>query len=182
VKTYTATRRAQGRQIVTVKAGDGAIGPGPTITLGYRLPERQELWNHSPAGFEWGYAGSGPSQLALALLADHFGVKPGQTRTPEGDRAIHLHQRFKERIVAILPHDGWTLTSAGIESAVCQYLHKVVCDMGGDRFTCRNPECKEATCRWEPYMDMQAWALCKAAFFAKHPPTDPDVAKNKEGS
>ena len=88
------------------------------IALGYDLSERQDLFNHSPGGFEWGYLGSGPAQLALALLADHFGVKPGQTRTPEGDRAIHLHQAFKSLIVAVLPHEGWTLTSAGIESAV----------------------------------------------------------------
>lgn len=26
--------------------------------------------NHSPDGFEWGYGGSGPAQLALALLLD----------------------------------------------------------------------------------------------------------------
>ena len=30
----------------------------------------QELWNHSPDGFNWGYGGSGPAQLALALLLD----------------------------------------------------------------------------------------------------------------
>lgn len=28
----------------------------------------QRLINHSPDGFNWGYLGSGPSQLALALL------------------------------------------------------------------------------------------------------------------
>jgi len=37
------------------------------------LNPRLDLWNHSPTGFEWGYGGSGPAQLALALLADHFG-------------------------------------------------------------------------------------------------------------
>jgi len=28
------------------------------------------LWNHSPDGFEWGYGGSGPAQLALAIYQD----------------------------------------------------------------------------------------------------------------
>jgi hypothetical protein len=28
----------------------------------------QKVRNHSPDGFSWGYAGSGPSQLALAVL------------------------------------------------------------------------------------------------------------------
>src|SRR5215469_11969326 len=31
---------------------------------------RLELVNHSPSGFDWGPGGSGPAQLALALLAD----------------------------------------------------------------------------------------------------------------
>ena len=39
---------------------------------GRPLDPRFDLWNHSPTGFEWGYGGSGPAQLALALLADHF--------------------------------------------------------------------------------------------------------------
>ena len=30
----------------------------------------QKIWNYSPTGFEWGYGGSGPSQLALALSLD----------------------------------------------------------------------------------------------------------------
>ena len=34
-------------------------------------PERsQAIRNHSPGGFNWGYAGSGPAQLALALLLE----------------------------------------------------------------------------------------------------------------
>ena len=40
---------------------------------GRRLNPRLDLWNHSPTGFEWGYCGSGPAQLALAILADHCG-------------------------------------------------------------------------------------------------------------
>ena len=31
----------------------------------------QKIRNHSPDGFEWGYGGSGPAQLALALLLDY---------------------------------------------------------------------------------------------------------------
>lgn len=33
------------------------------------LPDRsQRVVNHSPDGFAWGYGGSGPSQLALAIM------------------------------------------------------------------------------------------------------------------
>ncbi|HXR05085.1 MAG TPA: DUF6166 domain-containing protein [Verrucomicrobiae bacterium] len=40
---------------------------------GVPLNPRLDLYNHSPTGFEWGYGGSGPAQLALAILADHLG-------------------------------------------------------------------------------------------------------------
>ena len=45
------------------------------------LDSRRDLWNHSPTGFEWGYCGSGPAQLALALLADHLGEPPPENFT-----------------------------------------------------------------------------------------------------
>lgn len=76
---------------------------------GRPLNPRLDLWNHSPTGFEWGYGGSGPAQLALAILADHL---------RDDDRASRLHQEFKWTVVAKLPHDGWTLTSAQIQHAI----------------------------------------------------------------
>jgi len=60
---------------------------------GRRLtPQRsQKLWNHSPDGFECGYEGSGPAQLALAILLA-AGVSD--------DAAVTLHQPFKREFVA----------------------------------------------------------------------------------
>lgn len=49
--------------------------------------------NHSPSGFAWGYGGSGPAQLALALLLE-AGV--------DEHNAQILHQDFKFEFVA-----GW---------------------------------------------------------------------------
>jgi hypothetical protein len=37
------------------------------------LELRLDPFNHSPTGLEWGYGGSGPAHLALAILADHLG-------------------------------------------------------------------------------------------------------------
>ena len=49
-------------------------GAAVVVTVNDRpLNLRLDLYNHSPTGFEWGYSGSGPAQLALALLADHLG-------------------------------------------------------------------------------------------------------------
>lgn len=53
----------------------------------------QAVLNHSPDGFNWSYGGSGPAQLALALLLLRY--------PPE--QAIALHQEFKREVIAALP-------------------------------------------------------------------------------
>lgn len=64
--------------------------------------------HHSPSGFEWGYGGSGPSDLALNILALFLPKNPRQRgvsvfRGPRvsGD-AFYLHQRFKAQVIATL--------------------------------------------------------------------------------
>lgn len=55
------------------------------------LPERsQRAMNHSPDGFNWGYGGSGPAQLALAIVLALTGKSDG-------------YQDFKWRVIASLP-------------------------------------------------------------------------------
>jgi len=85
-------------------------GYAVSVTVdGRRLNPRFDLWNHSPTGFEWGYGGSGPAQLALAILADHC---------QDDERALNFYQRFKWAVVAELPHRGWTLTSDQIDAVL----------------------------------------------------------------
>ncbi len=76
---------------------------------GCPLKPRFDLRNHSPTGFEWGYGGSGPAQLALALLADHLG---------NDESALSLYQDFKRTVVADLPYKGWKLTTGDIQTAL----------------------------------------------------------------
>ena len=85
---------------------------GHTVTVTVdrrRLNPRFDLWNHSPTGFEWGYGGSGPAQLALAILADHFG---------NDEQALNCYQRFKWAVIAELPYRVWTLTSVQIDEVL----------------------------------------------------------------
>jgi hypothetical protein len=70
------------------------------------LPLRSDLRNHSPTGFEWGYGGSGPAQLALALLADAL---------PDENAALRLYQSFKWETVAFLPWNAWVLTTQEVQ-------------------------------------------------------------------
>ena len=76
---------------------------------GRALDPRFDLRMHSPDGFEWNYGGSGPAQLALALLADHLA---------DDRQALDLYQRFKWAMIAGLPRKCWTLTSREIDQAL----------------------------------------------------------------
>lgn len=84
-------------------------GSAAIVTANGRpLSLRLDLSNHSPTGFEWGYCGSGPAQLALAILADHLGNDLD---------ALEFYQRFKWAVVAGLPKH-WTLTSRDIDAVL----------------------------------------------------------------
>jgi hypothetical protein len=74
---------------------------------GISLNPRLDLWNHSPTGFAWGYGGSGPAQLALAILADRL-----RRLYPYAEAdllATDLHQRFKFKVVANLVTNEWRM-------------------------------------------------------------------------
>ena len=63
----------------------------------------QKVYDHSP-GFGWGYGGSGPAQLALALLLDV---------TLHPNLALAYYQQFKWDRIAELG-DEWEMTRSGI--------------------------------------------------------------------
>ena len=73
----------------------------------------QQLHNHSPAGFEWGYCGSGPAQLALAMLLDFTG---------DEEVALNNYQAFKSQFIAPLSQEDtrWTITG----SDIADFLHQ----------------------------------------------------------
>lgn len=98
MKTYIGHRTEDGCA-VTVSDGNGGRGLDP----------RFDLRTHSPTGFEWGYGGSGPAQLALALAADVLG---------DDEAALDVYQRLKFRVVGRLPAAGWTLTEAELAGAI----------------------------------------------------------------
>ena len=72
-----------------------------------------KIVNHSPTGFCWGYAGSGPAQLALAMLLDYF--------NGDRERALAIYQDFKFKVIARLPMDSdFTITDREIETAISE--------------------------------------------------------------
>ena len=83
---------------------------GATVTVNGRpLDPRLDLSNHSPDHFEWGYGGSGPAQLALAILADHLA---------DDEEALLFYQRFKWAVIADLPRQRGSLTGREIDQAL----------------------------------------------------------------
>jgi len=59
---------------------------------------------HSPTGFEWGYLGSGPADLALNILQYYV----------SDALADKLYQKFKFDIIAEIPYEGTTLLGKDI--------------------------------------------------------------------
>ena len=85
---------------------------GAVVSVNGRpLDLRLDLRFHSPTGFEWGYPGSGPAQLALAILAHHLS---------DDEQALDLYQRFKWTVVTELPRAGWTLTGCQIDDIIAR--------------------------------------------------------------
>ena len=97
MKQYEGRTTSQGLRLVriVVESKMRALPLGPSL----------KLRNHSPTGFEWGYGGSGPSQLSLALLLDATGRE---------DDALCFYQDFKREVVATWV-DQWAITDDDIE-------------------------------------------------------------------
>jgi len=68
--------------------------------------------HHSPAGYEWGYGGSGPADLALNIcenLLKHLGYSGPRVACWKGDcyqLAWAIHQAFKWQFIASMPEHG----------------------------------------------------------------------------
>lgn len=93
MKTYTGTRTIDGLE-VTVD--------------GQTLADHRAVKEYTDAGFEWGYPGDAPRQLALAILFDHLGDAAAAIASADG---------FMKSTVAIFDNE-WSLTSAEIDAVL----------------------------------------------------------------
>jgi hypothetical protein len=95
MKSYTGARTMDGIRV---------------LVDGKPLDERYDLMRFTAGGFEWTYEGAAPSQLALALLADHLA---------DDQKALELTEPFMRHVIANLEND-WTLTGDDIDQAITQ--------------------------------------------------------------
>lgn len=120
----------------------------PDGTLQCNIPHRHQ--HHSPTGFECGYLGSGPSDLALNILALAIPAPPDPGPMPDEETCtaaewdawaavdelriklhdgsyVHrdvwdLHHAFKQELVATMPRAGGTIPGVVIEAWVTAKL------------------------------------------------------------
>ena len=95
LKYYIGRRTARGAHVEVV---EGAASR--TLDL------RRDLADKSTEP-EWGYCGSGPAQLALALVADATG---------NDEIALSVFQEFKRTVVAGLDERAWVLDADHVEA------------------------------------------------------------------
>jgi len=106
---FMARLRQQALAYAGVRTREGCVvyvfHPGQAEPLAHHV-------RHSPTGFEWGYHGSGPADLAFSILAHYAGV----------ELAEEVYQDFKGQVVARLPHLAWVLTADEVERTIQHIL------------------------------------------------------------
>jgi hypothetical protein len=91
--TFNGVRTKEGTQVHIVV--DGVARP---------LPFHLAVRAHSPDGFEWGYGGSGPSQLALAMCVELLGPQ----------EALKVYELVKDRLIAPIQGHKWAIRAGEI--------------------------------------------------------------------
>lgn len=106
MKVYRGSRHPSGFAIVAIYVDGEPVGTVP------------HLVRHSPTGFEWGYGGSGPADLARCILIEHFGAQDAFLRNPNTELTVS-YQGFKDEVIAKLPKDAdWEITEEEVQAWV----------------------------------------------------------------
>lgn len=134
MKTYTVIRSNSGEVGCVVSDGTG------TATVLRRCAY------HSQTGFETGYPGTGPADLALSILADHYNASPEQVehvgrfgfigKCVGAEKAMLYHQCVKFRFIApfdrkLNPGEQYTITVGELDAYLEEILHRSKTQLGG---------------------------------------------------
>ena len=94
-KSHMTTGQAKKGDDIVMERKDGV----PMVNL------HQRVTRHSPDGFDWGYLGSGPSDLALNILLIYV----------DEPTAWLLHNDFKDKFVAKIEEAGGVIPAQKIQ-------------------------------------------------------------------
>lgn len=90
--------------------------------------------HHSPTGFEWGYSGSGPADLALNVV--HFFVEQMDLAETSQEQMVEcfegevsrlawdLHQPFQEEVIAEIGEEGTRLSANEIRQWIIETVYE----------------------------------------------------------
>jgi hypothetical protein len=100
-------------KVVRDRGGEVRCQVETAVGDSYRL---SHIVLHSPTGFEYGYGGSGPADLALSILCDLFEERPTSEQLNRGESVgWKLHQDFKAGVVARQKReDDWSISEVEI--------------------------------------------------------------------
>jgi hypothetical protein len=113
-KTYVGVRQSSAPGDVWVRVLD----PESSVPIA-----RLSAPDYHSTGYEWGYHGSGPAELALAILLDHLGEQP-RYQCEHRSLAWQLHQAFKRAFVTDWK-ETWRLSAEQIDGWLSD---QVFCD------------------------------------------------------
>lgn len=83
---------------------------------------------HSPDGFHWGYGGSGPAQLALAILLEYLPIPVAE----------NYYQRFKQAFVAKLPQSKSFDVVVNIQHYIASFYEEDMANFKSNHKQCEN--------------------------------------------
>jgi len=116
-KIYRGVRHADGGCEVCVDEPSVANPFRSAAKSSHPLPLHLELRKHSSTGFAWGFDGSGPAQLALAILMDATG---------EPALALSHYQEFNASFVSVWG-ESWSITQTEIHSFLAAQEQPAAC-------------------------------------------------------
>ena len=159
MKTYSGRRYKGGCRVWVNKdnRGDKELCPYNNIV------------NHSPTGFEWGYGGSGPAQLAFAILYDHY--------SENETRALTDYQNFKSKFVSRIKANVWKITTdeinqldfpaepSPLQTMLITQATKNIIKQDVIYYSFITPCCHKESKRYETVLDSNAYCWsCKIEF------------------
>lgn len=109
MKIYFGRRDASGAITVGVAEDDQTVR------------DLRHVEAHSPDGFEWGYGGSGPADLALSILADYFeGLWEPELDHDKFANMVRIrswayHQSFKRDFIETAKPKGWEISEEDVD-------------------------------------------------------------------
>jgi hypothetical protein len=112
-------QQSPGGKLVTLETADGE-----TVGL------LRHVVKHSPGGFNWSYAGSGPAELARCLLLDALGDAAVCPACGGTGQVMHTETGLGDEEGADVPYDPAVFDPAAMTTIRCPGTNAAACDGG----------------------------------------------------